>query len=120
LWSIFRKHVVHRSQKSVLFPFLNVPLSIEAVTEGETPWVLDTRDQRILGSAWSRYPPVAARLKLVVFDDDEHRLAGGAHHRDEVAERDVGTVVAVLIVDDISAGFPERVAGLDGPRRLPL
>ena len=33
LWSIFRKHVVHRSQKSVLSPFLNVPLSIEAGTE---------------------------------------------------------------------------------------
>jgi hypothetical protein len=40
-----------------------------------------------VGSAWSRYAPVAARLELVVFDDDEHRLAGGAHHRDEVAER---------------------------------
>ena len=46
-------HVVHRSQKSVLSPFLNVPLSIEAMTEWETPWVLDTRNQRILGSAWS-------------------------------------------------------------------
>lgn len=46
-------HVVHRSQKSVLSPFLNVPLSIEAVTEWETPWVLDARNQRILGSAWS-------------------------------------------------------------------
>jgi hypothetical protein len=33
LWSIFREHAVHRSQKSVLSPFLNVQLSIEAVTE---------------------------------------------------------------------------------------
>ena len=40
--------------------------------------VLDTRSQRMLGSAWSRYPPITARLKLVVFDDDEHRLAGVA------------------------------------------
>ena len=81
-----------------------MPLSIETVTEWETPWVLDTRNQRILGSAWSRYPPVAARLKLVVFDDDEHRLAGIANHRDEVAERDVGAVVAVRVVDYVSAG----------------
>ena len=97
-----------------------MPLSIETVTEWETPWVLDTRNQRILGSAWSRYPPVAARLKLVVFDDDEHRLAGGAQHRDEIAERDVGAVVAVRVVDYVSAGFPERLAGPDRPRRLPF
>src|SRR6516165_1552690 len=91
-----------------------------AFPECETPWVLDTRDQRILGSAWSSYPPVAARLELVVVDDDEHRLARGAHHRDEVAERDVGAVVAVRVVDYVSAGFPERLAGFDGPRRLPF
>lgn len=75
--------------------------------------------ERILGSAWSGYPPVAARLKLVIFDDDEHRLAGVANHCDEVAERDVGTVVAVRVVDYVSTGFPERLAGIDGPRRLP-
>jgi hypothetical protein len=90
-----------------------------AAPECESPWVLDTRHQRILGSAWSGYPPVAARLKLVVFDDDEHRLPRGAHHRDEKAERDVGAVVGVRVVDYVSAGFPERLAGLDGPRRLP-
>jgi hypothetical protein len=47
-------------------------------------------------------------------------LAGGAHHRDEVAERDVGAVVGVRVVDHVSAGFPERLASLDGLRRLPF
>jgi hypothetical protein len=40
----------------------------------EAPWVLDTRNQRILGSAWSRYPPVAARL-LDTYHAERHPVA---------------------------------------------
>src|SRR5262249_7743180 len=45
-------------------------------------------------------------------------VAGHAQHRDEEPAPGVGAVVAVLIVDHVSAGFPERLPGADDPLRL--
>lgn len=46
-------------------------------------------------------------------DEGEHGLVRGAEHGDQEAGSGVCAVVAVLVVDDVAAGFPEGLAGLD-------
>src|SRR5262245_33101623 len=64
----------------------------------------------------ARHAPVLACFEFLVFDDDEHRLAGYAQHVDHEAQPNVGAVVGVRIVDDVATGFPERLTGLEEPR----
>src|SRR5262249_61392753 len=52
--------------------------------------------------------------------EDEHGLTGSHDHGHDEAQRDIGAVVGVPIVDDVAAGFPECLAGLDHSRRLAL
>src|SRR3954467_6715780 len=73
---------------------------------------------RTRSSAWDA--PVFTLFELFLIDDDEHRHARCAHHRDEEPQRGVGAVVGVRIVDDVAAGLPECLTGLDHPRCLAL
>src|SRR5215469_2716844 len=71
-------------------------------------------------SARARDPPVLTPGKLTVVHEREHGLTWLAEHSDGEAHRDVLAVVAVLIVDDVTARFPERPASPDDTRWLTL
>ena len=51
--------------------------------------------------------------ELLLVDELEHGLARGAYHGDHELSRGVGQSVAVLVVDGVAAGLPERATGLD-------
>jgi hypothetical protein len=59
-------------------------------------------------------------FELVGVDQREHRLARCAHHDDHEPAPGVREVVAVLIMDDIAARFPECLTCLYDPFRLTL
>ena len=59
------------------------------------------------------YAQVRARRQFLFVDENEHRLTRNAEHRDSEAAPRVVTVVAVRVVDDVAAGFPERLSGAD-------
>src|SRR5947209_13727707 len=51
--------------------------------------------------------------------EHDHRLVRFAEHGNKEAHRDVGAVVAVLIVDDVATWLPERLACVGLLRSLP-
>src|SRR5215469_71837 len=71
-------------------------------------------------SVRARGPPILTPDKLTVVHEREHGLAWFAEHSDGEAHRDVVAVIAVLIVDDVSARLPERLASPDDTRSLTL
>src|SRR6266536_1631456 len=75
---------------------------------------LSSRSVRARGSA------VLTPGEFVLVHEGEHGLARFAEHGDGEAHRDVVAVVAVLVVDDVAARLPERLAGPDDARRLTL
>src|SRR5215207_9011713 len=75
-----------------------------------------SRPRPIRSRSWDA--PIPALFEFVLANHDEHRLTGRTHHRDEEPQRDIGAVVGVRIVDDVAAWLPERLTGLDHPRRF--
>src|SRR5215472_6547908 len=71
-------------------------------------------------SVRARGPPILTPDKLTIVHEREHGLAWFAEHGDGEAHRDVVAVVAVLVVDDVAARLPERLARPDDTRRLTL
>src|SRR3954452_12390558 len=61
-----------------------------------------------------------ARLQLLFVDEYDHRLPWHTEHRDGEAAPDVVAIVAIRVMNDVTPGFPERLARLDHPRRLTL
>src|SRR3712207_2547497 len=56
--------------------------------------------------------------QLLVVHQDEHRLARHTHHRDDESDPGIRAIVAILVVDHIAAGLPERFPGPDDSLRL--
>src|SRR4051794_11495387 len=58
--------------------------------------------------------------QLAVADQGEQGLAWRAQLGDDEADPGVRAVVAILVVDDVAAGLPERLAGSHDSLRLTL
>jgi hypothetical protein len=71
-------------------------------------------------ASFGGHPQVLARLEFVVIDDGEHGLVGNTQHGDREATPHVVAIVRVGVVDDVTAGLPERLASANYPRRLSL
>src|SRR5215469_11734900 len=71
-------------------------------------------------SVRARGPPILTPDKLTIVHEREHGLAWFAEHGDGEAHRDVVAVVAVLIVDEVAARLPERLASPEDTRWLTL
>jgi hypothetical protein len=61
-----------------------------------------------------------ALLEFFRADRDEHGLTAHAEHGHDEHGLRVGEVVPVLVVDQVAAGFPEGLTGLDNPWGLTL
>src|SRR5258706_8655938 len=100
-------------------PMSPVPPMTAIFMSFDLPWY----DGAVQLSSRSTCAPGPAGLtpdELVLVHEGEHGLARFAEHGDGEAHRDVVTVVAVLVVDDVAARLPERLAGPDDTRRLTL
>src|SRR4051812_11538133 len=72
------------------------------------------------GSGRPRSSPVLTLGQLRVLHQGEHGLARHAHHRDGEPDPAVRAIVAVLVVDHITARLPKRFPGPDGSLWLPF
>ena len=70
------------------------------------------------GSGWPWCASVLTLGELFIVDEGEREFARFAQHRDDDVAPDVFAVVAVLVVDQVTARLPESFSGPDDTFRL--